>query len=69
MIEMDPSTYSDGRKTFDQTLNMACQLACQSQDAVSFCFNYITLVVLPTMTEADLLAVKKEYSQKIDEAF
>ncbi len=69
MIEMDPSTYSDGRKTFDQTLNMACKLACQRQDTVSFCFNYIPIIVLPTMTEAELLAVKEEYSKQIDEAF
>ena len=66
---MDPSTYNDGRKTFDQTLQMAFALAVQTQANVSFCFNYIPIIVLPTMTEAELLAVKEEYSKQIGEAF
>ncbi len=67
MITKNLIEYPD--KTVRQVLSLVLTLAKDKDQPVTLRTAINEMVVLPTMTEADLLALKNEYSQKIDEAF
>ncbi len=56
-------------KTVRQVLSSILTLAKERNEPVTLRTEINEMIILPSMTEGDLLAVKNEYSQKIDEAF